>query len=346
MPNWIYPDFEPLPKRPLFLCIISNTDTGKIPGLSAAGTSPELTDYTPGADAELVETNRIITMPELPEAPGGSPTPAIVTKAALNLTGIPSLFVASGLRKKPAVPYAELGGSAGGDIRKGPAVPGARALYENGALLGKKLARLSDCVFIGESIAGGTTTAMAVLWALGYDVNVSSSFQSNPTALKQSVVEEAFSRAGISTGSLKNDPLKAIEQVGDPMMAAALGLMQGLRGCRVVLAGGTQMAAVLALGKSMNIEGDISIATTKYIVEDRTASFKEIVEAAGRSYYYSDPGLQNSKIPPVQIYAQGYVKEGVGMGGAALLAAINGFSQMQLVEETDRVLMTVELPKK
>ena len=345
MPNWIYPHFGPRPSRPLFLCIISNTDTGKIPGLSAAGTTPELTDYTPGADAELVETNRIITMPELPEAPGGSPTPAIVTKAALNLTGIPSLFVASGLRRKPAIPYAELGGSAGCDIRKEPAVPGAHALYENAVLLGKKLARLSDCIFIGESIAGGTTTALAVLWALGYDVNVSSSFQSNPTALKQSVVAEALSRASITIGSLKDDPLLAVQQVGDPMMAAALGLMQGLRGSRIVLAGGTQMAAVLAMGKALKIEGDISIATTKYIVEDKTASFKEIVESTGRPYYCSDPGLENSKIPSVQIYAQGYVKEGVGMGGATLLAGLYGFSQIQLVEETDRVLMTVELPK-
>ena len=154
MSSWIYPDFEFRPKRPLFLCIISNTDTGKIPGISAAGTSPELTDYTPGADAELVETNRIITMPELPEAPGGSPTPAIVTKAALNLTGIPSMFVASGLRKKPAIPFVELGGRGGGDIRKQSAVPDADSIFENAALLGKKLARLSDCVFIGESIAG------------------------------------------------------------------------------------------------------------------------------------------------------------------------------------------------
>jgi uncharacterized protein (TIGR00303 family) len=346
MPYWIYPDFEFWPKRPLFLCIISNTDTGKIPGLSAAGTTPELTDYTPGADAELVETNKIITMPELPEAPGGSPTPAIVTKAALNLTGIPSLFVASGLRKKPAIPFVELGGKAGSDIRKEPAVPDARALYENAALLGKKLAKLSDCVFIGESIAGGTTTALAVLKALGYDANVSSSFQFNPTELKQNVVAEAMRRSGIKDGSLKNDPLRAVAEVGDPMMPAALGLMKGLAGCKVVMAGGTQMAAVLALGKSLGIEGDISIATTKYIVEDKTASFREVVESTGWPYYYSDPGLENSQIPPVQIYAQGYVKEGVGMGGASLLAGIYGFSQKQLVEETDRVLMTVELPKK
>lgn len=344
--KWIYPDFEFRPKRPLFLCVISNTDTGKIPGLSAAGTTPELTDYTPGADAELVETNKIITMPELPEAPGGSPTPAIVTKAALNLTKIPSIFVASGLRKKPAVPYVELGGVGGNDIRKQTGVPDAKMLYENATLLGKKLATLSDCIFIGESIAGGTTTALAVLKALGYDVNVSSSFATNPTGLKTQVVMDAFSRAGIKEGSLKNDPLRAVTEVGDPMMPAALGLMRGLAGTKVVLAGGTQMAAVLALGAALGIEGDISIATTKYIMEDKTANFKEIVESLGRPYYYSDPGLENSKIPPVQIYAQGYVKEGVGMGGAALLAAINGVPREKLVEETDHVLMTVELPKK
>jgi len=344
--KWIHPDFEFRPERPLFLCIISNTDTGKIPGISAAGTSPELTDYTPGADAELVETNKIITMPELPEAPGGSPTPAIVTKAALNLTGIPSLFVASGLRKKPAIPYVELGGTGGNDIRKQPAVPDALKLYENAALLGKKLASLSDCVFIGESIAGGTTTAMAVLRAIGYSSNVSSSFCANPMELKVRVVEEAMRRAGIAEGSMRNDPLRAVAELGDPMMPAALGLMRGLKGIKVVLAGGTQMAAVLAMAKALGIEGDISIATTKYIVEDCSASFREIVDSTGWPYYYADPGLEMSKIPPVQIYAQGYVKEGVGMGGASLLAGIKGVSREKLVEETDRVLMTVELPKK
>src|SRR5512136_2467550 len=233
MSNWIYPDFEFRPKRPLFLCIISNTDTGKIPGISAAGTTPALTDYTPGADAELVETNKIITMPELPEAPGGSPTPAIVTKAALNLSGIHSLFVASGLRVKPAIPYMEMGGSPGHDIRKESAVDDVLGIYERATLAGKKLSRLSDCVFIGESIAGGTTTALAVLRALGYQAGVSSSFQSNPTALKEEVVAQALGRAAIKDEDLKSNPLRAVEEVGDPMMPAALGLMSGLKGCRV-----------------------------------------------------------------------------------------------------------------
>ena len=346
MPEWIYPDFGPRPMRPLFLCIISNTDTGKIPGLSAAGTTPELTDYTPGADAELVETNKIITMPELPEAPGGSPTPAVVTKAALNLTGINSLFVASGLRKKPAVPYVELGGQPGGDIRKDSAVIDPQGTFERARRLGSKLAGLSDCIFIGESIAGGTTTALAVLRALGYREKVSSSFVSNPTSLKEQVVAEAMARAGVTLGSLKDDPMEAIRELGDPMMPCALGLISGLSGCRVVLAGGTQMATVLALAKALDLKGDISIATTKYIIEDKTANFRQIVEATGRPYYHADPGLEGSKIPGLQVYAQGYVKEGVGMGGASLLAGLYGFSQQQLVRETDRVLMTVELPKK
>ncbi|MDD1758008.1 MAG: TIGR00303 family protein [Methanotrichaceae archaeon] len=343
--QWIYPEFNFRPHRPLFLCIISNTDTGKIPGISAAGTSPELTDYTPGADAELVETNKIITMPELPEAPGGSPTPAIVTKAALNLSGIPSLFVASGLRRKPAIPYAEMGGSAGNDIRKYRAVEDAKGIYERAAMFGRKLAHFSDCVFIGESIAGGTTTALAVLKALGYNGKVSSSFATNPMELKLRVVEDAMKRAGIAEGSLKKDPLRAITELGDPMMPCALGLMKGLKDTKVVLAGGTQMAAILTMAKALRIGGDISIATTKYIIEDKSASFMELVESIGVPCYYSDPGLERSKFPSVKIYAQGYVKEGVGLGGAALAASLYGVTQLQLVEESDRVLMTVELPK-
>ena len=123
---------------------------------------------------------------------------------------------------------------------------------------------------------------------------------------------DRLSRAGIREGALKNHPLRAVQEVGDPMMPAALGLMRGLGCSRVVLSGGTQMAAVLALAKALEIQGDISIATTKYIIEDRSAGFKEIVEAAGRPYFFADPGLERSKIPPVHIYAQGGSQHGSG----------------------------------
>ncbi|MGB9901416.1 nicotinate mononucleotide-dependent phosphoribosyltransferase CobT [Methanothrix sp.] len=345
MPRWIYPDFDLRPSRPLFMCIISNTHVGKIPGVSAAGVTPELTFYTPGADAELVEFNRIVTMPGLPETPGGCPTPGIITRAALSLTGVPALFVASGLEKKPAVPYVELGGAAGGDIRYAPGVPEAPAIMERAELLGRKVSTLSDCIFIGESIAGGTTTALAVLHAIGYNGSVSSSFDANPIELKLEIVRQALKRCDAEPGEFRNDIMRAIVEFGDPMIPCALGLLKGIgTSTRVVLSGGTQLAAVLLLARRLGIDGDFSIATTKYVAEDRSASFRNIVEDSGWPYHVVDPGLERSRIPVIQAFTRGFVKEGVGAGGAALLAGILGVTQERLVEETDRVLMTVELP--
>lgn len=345
MQDWIYPHFDYQPKRPLFLCVLSNTDTGKIPGLSAAGASPDLTDYTPSADAELVELNKIITIPEIPNSPEGATTPAVMTKAALNLSGIPPLFVTSGLRRKPAVPYVDMNGSAGSDIRFGTAVPDAAEIMDRAAILGKKLACFSDCIFIGESIAGGTTTAMAVMQALGYPGKVSSSLHDNPMGMKQEIVDLAMSRCDASFGSMKSDPLRAVKELGDPMIPCTLGLLKGLSETKVVLAGGTQMAAVLCAADALGIDGDVSIATTKYIVEDKSASFKETVEAVGRKWYMADPGLERSAIPALKCYAEGAGKEGVGAGGAILAASLRGVTQQQIVEESDKVLMTVELPK-
>jgi uncharacterized protein (TIGR00303 family) len=345
MQDWIHPHFDYQPKRPLFLCVLSNTDTGKIPGLSAAGASPDLTDYTPSADAELVELNKIVTIPEIPASPEGATTPAVMTKAALSLSGIPSLFVTSGLRRKPAVPYVDMNGSAGSDIRFKTAVPDAAEIMDRAALLGRKLAAFSDCIFIGESIAGGTTTAMAVMQAQGYPGRVSSSLLDHPLAKKQEIVDAALDRCGASFGSMKSDPLRALREVGDPMMPAVLGLLKGLSGTKVVLAGGTQMAAVLCAADALGIDGDVSIATTKYIVEDRNASFVETVEELGRKWYMADPGLERSKIPALSCYARGSAKEGVGAGGAILAASLRGVTQQQIVEGSDEVLMTVELPK-
>jgi len=61
---------------------------------------------------------------------------------------------------RPKVPFIDLDAHPGGDIRKGHAVPDAIGIYEKSVALGKKLAKLSDFVIIGESVPGGTTTAM------------------------------------------------------------------------------------------------------------------------------------------------------------------------------------------
>lgn len=80
----------------------------------------------------------------------------------------------------------------------------------------------------------------------------------------------------------------------------------------MVLAGGTQMAAVLCAADALGLEGDVSIATTRYIVEDRNASFVETVETLGRSWYMADPGLDRSKMPPLSCYARGAPRRGSG----------------------------------
>ena len=48
-------------------------------------------------------------------------------------------------------------------------ISNVKRAFEHGELLGKQLAIMSDLIVVGESIPGGTTTALAVLRALGID---------------------------------------------------------------------------------------------------------------------------------------------------------------------------------
>lgn len=337
---WVepYPDFNP--GNPLFICILASTGTAKIPRISAAGKSPELTDYTPAADAELVETGNAISITEPAMCPSGAPTPAVLTRASMLLTGIPCLFINAGLNVKPKIPFIDLNAHPGGDIRKGQAVADAGGIYKRSAALGRKLSRLSDLVIIGESVPGGTTTAMAVMRALGYDGRVSSSFPDNPLGLKDAVVSEGMRRAGITFGSLKDEPLRAVECLGDPMMAAAAGLVDGL-GTKTILAGGTQMVSVLGIIKALKLKRDVSIATTCYVASDTTANFREMVGILGYQAFTADPGFGRARFRGLRMYESGDVKEGVGAGGAMFAAAMMGFSQEEFREKVEEVCESI-----
>ena len=337
---WVKPHPEIEPERPLFLCILASTGTSRIPGISAAGKSPEMTDYTPAADAELVETGRVFSIPEPAICPSGAPTPAVLTRASMLLTGMPCLFVNAGLNVSPAVPCIDLNASPGGDIRKGNAVPDAAGIYRKSRELGKKISKLSDLVIIGESVPGGTTTAMAVMRGLGYDGRVSSSFPDNPVGIKERVVNEAMKASGISFGSLERDPLRAVRCIGDPMIAAAAGLADGLGG-KTVLAGGTQMVSVMSVIRSLGLERDISIATTRYVADDPTANFMEMARILGRPAFAADPGFGSSSVRGLGMYEKGEVKEGVGAGGAMFAAAMMGFSQKEFREKCEEVYRSV-----
>ncbi|NIN92952.1 TIGR00303 family protein, partial [bacterium] len=156
-------------KTPLFACVIANTEVGKIEGISAAGADPDITDFTPSADVELVELGKCKCIEGVPITPEGIPTPAIITRTSLSLANIPFLAINAGLNVLPKIPFIEVGKKAGKDIRREKAVIEPDKIFEKAEGIGQGLAETNDYVVVGESIAGGTTTALGTLAGLGYD---------------------------------------------------------------------------------------------------------------------------------------------------------------------------------
>jgi uncharacterized protein (TIGR00303 family) len=315
-------------KKPLFLCVIGVTETAKIQGISAAGENPEITDYTPPADVELLQLGKCKCIPGVPVTPDGIPTPALITMSALKLADIPTLVVSAGLKVKPHVPFMDLGGSPGRDIRTGRALDNAEEVMNRAEIAGENLSKTADYLVIGESIPGGTTTALSVLLAMGVDAKgkVSSSMPVNPHELKIKTAEEGLKAAGVKAGEFADDPIKAVSTVGDPMQPALAGLVLGAADrVPVIMAGGTQMAAVLAVVKASNpdVLDNVAIATTRWIVTDKTADLKGLVtEIADVPIFAADLDFSRSRFDGLKAYDAGVVKEGVGCGGASMAAML------------------------
>jgi uncharacterized protein (TIGR00303 family) len=313
-------------KKPLFIATIATTETGKIPGLSAAGANPDFTDFTPPADAELLLLGKCKSIQGVPITPDGIPTPALITTSALHLADIPVLIVNGGVKVKPQIPYIDVNGSPGRDIRTGDSVDNVEEVIERAKVVGEQLAKASDYLVIGESIPGGTTTALGVLTALGVDAmgKVSSTLPLNPHNLKAEVVTAGLKAAGEKFGSLKGDPIKAVSAVGDPMMAALAGLViGGSRQGPVLMAGGTQMTAVLAVINALEPKAlcNVAVGTTRWVAKDKTSDICGIITQFSEvPVVAADLDFGSSQYPGLQIYETGLVKEGVGAGGASIAA--------------------------
>ncbi len=326
--------------NPLFLVFIASSMTSTIPGISAAGPTPEATLYTPALDVEFLVTGRPLSSNLIPVTPTGIPTPALLSRAALNLLGLPLLIVDVGSYVKPRVPHVRLPSAiTGGDISSGKALPRGRSreLFEESRILGSMVARGVD-VIIGESMPGGTTTAMAIMEALGYNARgrVSSSNPINPHELKIRVVEEGFKRAGIK--SPLDDVFEVVDSVGDPLHISIAGFVVGTlqNNAKVILAGGTQMCSVIAILKKLKVElkGRVSIATTRWLVEDSQSDIKGLLMeiAPEVNLVASTLNLSKSRYSGLRYYEQGYVKEGVGAGGLLTLAALRGYPEYRVLE--------------
>ncbi|MGA8916151.1 MAG: phosphoribosyltransferase, partial [Nitrososphaeraceae archaeon] len=125
----------------------------------------------------------------------------------------------------------------------------------------------------------------------------------------------------------RNDPIDLVSRIGDPMIPSVAGIASGAisQKTRVMLAGGTQMTAVLCLLKAMKIPLDgICIGTTSYVKNDKSSDILKLV----RSICDNVPilsvelGLEFSIKKGLRMYNSGIAKEGVGAGGAAITSIL------------------------
>jgi len=329
--------------RFLFSFVISYTETCEISGITFAGADKNSIQFTPPADAEYLHYGYCKTIDNIPMTPDGKPTPGLLTKTALESASIPHLTINAGSKISPQLPFIETGLSFGKDISIQDAMTDSQVslAVDYGRIVGRSMASLTDCLIIGESIPGGTTTALAVLRALGFDAKVSSSIPNNPVELKNKVVNSALERID------SDHPYSIVAKVGDPMIPFVAGMLSSASDVsKVMLAGGTQMTAVLAFASKIGFnEENTAIGTTSYITNDESANFKSLVQKIADIPIISvDPGLKNSKYPGLKAFSEGFAKEGVGAGGSiisSMLKTGNDSSQfLELAEKEYHRLFT------
>jgi len=314
--------------------VAGSTETASIAGISAAGADPDAMLHTPAADLEIVEYGRPAGAAVVPVSPSGCPTPAVVTRAARELLGFDVLAVDAGLARPTDAPTVAVGDEPGRDVREPRPVPDASGTFEAARRLGREVP--DEELVVGETIPGGTTTAMAVLAALGERATVSSSLPENPVSLKREVVDRALAASDLSAGEAAGEPVEAVELAGDPVLAAAAGLVVGATesGTSVTLAGGTQLAAAAALARHAGVEAPLALETTTFVADDPTAGIDELAADLALDLTVTDPGFDRRSHPATDAYVRGEAKEGVGMGGALALVDRSGRSVADLRDRT------------
>jgi uncharacterized protein (TIGR00303 family) len=327
--------------QPTFCCVLAHTDTCLIPGLSAAGVSEELRPLTPAADAEVVLLGSPRCLPTLPSNPLGAPGPAAITRAALRLGGFSASFVGIGLSVWPEVECARIDGGPGGSIERGNALPAAPRLFDAGVQLGRALASAGAYVVLGESVPGGTTTALAVLLALGYSAEgrVSGSQPGNAHQLKTRIARAALDSASLAPGDGCADPLGALARLGDPMQPVVAGAAIGAATVDkdVLLAGGSQMLAVAALVSALGGPAaldHVAIGTTRWIMTDPAADVIGLARDISPTLPILAVNLDfsTSRHAPLHAYEQFMVKEGVGAGGACVAALLASGASIEALD--------------
>jgi len=331
--------------RFLFSLVISYTETCEVSGITFAGADKNSIQFTPPADAEYLHYGYCKTIDNIPMTPDGKPTPGLLTKTALEWSSIPHLTINAGSKISPQLPFIETGLSFGKNISTQDAMTDSQVSHavDYGRIVGRSMASLTDCLIIGESIPGGTTTALAVLKAFDFDAKVSSSIPNNPVELKNQVVNSALDRID------SDNPFSIVAKVGDPMIPFVAGMLSSASDVsKVMLAGGTQMTAVLAFASKIGFnEENTAIGTTSYITSDESANFKNLVQEISDIPAISvNPGLKNSQYSGLRAFSEGFAKEGVGAGGSIISSMLKTGNDsakfLQMAEKEYHRLFTLQ----
>jgi uncharacterized protein (TIGR00303 family) len=354
-------------RRSRILLLLAATDTAAVPGISAAGASPQARLGTAAADAELLLLGpggrRCHALPPLP----AGVSPALISHVVLSQLGLleRARVLDLGCAIAAAVPHLRLPGleSAGPArcLSTGQALAPARvaALVKRGSAWGRRWDP-AEPLLLAECVPGGTTTALAVLEGLGVAAAglVSGSLRQPAHGLKAALVAQGLAAASFEAAELAAvadpiafaEPLNVLAALGDPMQAFAAGLVgaAAARGTPVLLAGGSQMAAVLALALALAEPGQrpaladrLVVATTAWVAEEAGSNLALLLERIGARWQVR-PRLEVAALrfhgcgsAALRDYERGYVKEGVGAGGLALLWQLAGRQPGALAEACD-----------
>lgn len=360
-------------KPPLFACVLGFTETGLIPGISAAGATPADRQFTALADAEfLYHGPQLQAKYPLPPLQAGA-SPVLITRAVVTAQQIPVYLFDAGLAHSSPVPVISLGGTPARCLSQANALDLAtvKHLFQQGLCWGEKLAAQNPdgYVILSECVVGGTTTALAILAGLGIDAigKVNSSHPTCNHQQKWNIVQQGLKRFAAQQGKcteanaslgqaipkLAGSPFELVAAVGDPMQIVVAGMaIAASRVCGVLLAGGTQMLAVYALAEAIVSEATVTeasvtgqlpwrpeqilVGTTRWVAEDLTGDTVGLAELIGVPLLATQLSFANSRFAALRAYEQGYVKEGVGAGGIAIAAHLyQGWNQTQLLDKIE-----------
>ena len=335
-------------KSATFLLSLSTTNTLEIEGITQAGI-PGLIHLTPTLDSEFVCCGEVRCLENLAKTPKGVPTPALITRAVHLLKPFSNIELLDlGMSKKPSLEYFKIHDF---DLHPSQAInEGAQidalSVFQKGVEFGKTYECSDDYIIIGESVPAGTTTAYATALALGYDCagKFSSSFKNAPTSIKEQTIKEALINI-----KDKDDLFERVGEIADNMLIFNAGFILGnsQSKTKLILAGGTQMAAVLLLANSIvkymggKLESDnLALCTTKWVNEDNNSDIKSLLEMLDFpiNAYSANFDFTKSAHPALKLYDEGEAKEGVGAGGALCYGLINGLNEEQIIKQVESFL--------